>query len=218
MWRYGPDHGPVAIVALPLFEEANRTRRLAVGILHRLAARGIAGWLPDVPGQGESLAPLGTLATMADAVAALAGRCHAAGRRSYGIGIRSGALLDGGAGHSGRWQLAPQTGAALLKEAHRLWLAAGNAGAQAAMLAGEAPIDIAGNAVPPALLASLADADPDGPPGAARRVVRLTGDPRPADRLVDAPPPWRRSEPGDDVGLAATLADDIAAWIVRCEG
>ena len=57
MLRFGPDTGPVVVVALPLFEEANRTRAFAVTILRALAERGIAGALPDLPGQGESLLP-----------------------------------------------------------------------------------------------------------------------------------------------------------------
>lgn len=57
MLRFGPDTGPVVVVALPLFEEANRTRAFAVTILHALAERGIAGALPDLPGQGESVMP-----------------------------------------------------------------------------------------------------------------------------------------------------------------
>ncbi len=57
MLRFGPDTGPVVVVALPLFEEANRTRAFAVTILRALAERGIAGALPDLPGQGESLIP-----------------------------------------------------------------------------------------------------------------------------------------------------------------
>ena len=55
--RFGPDTGPVVILALPLFEEANRTRTFAVGLLRRLAERGIAGLLPDVPGQGLASRP-----------------------------------------------------------------------------------------------------------------------------------------------------------------
>ena len=41
MIRTGPANGPVALFALPLFEEANRTRSFAVTILRALADRGI---------------------------------------------------------------------------------------------------------------------------------------------------------------------------------
>src|SRR3954469_12418228 len=55
MLRFGPDTGPVVIAAMPLFEEANRTRAFIVTILRALAAQGIASALPDLPGTGESL-------------------------------------------------------------------------------------------------------------------------------------------------------------------
>src|SRR4051812_44244910 len=55
MLRFGPDTGPVVIAAMPLFEEANRTRTFIVSILRMLAGHGIATALPDLPGAGESL-------------------------------------------------------------------------------------------------------------------------------------------------------------------
>jgi len=54
MIRFGSGTGPVVVLALPLWEEANRTRTFAVRLLRLLAERGIAGALPDLPGQGES--------------------------------------------------------------------------------------------------------------------------------------------------------------------
>ena len=94
MIRFGPATGPVVVAVLPLFEEANRTRTFVVGLLRRLADRGIAGLLPDVPGQGESLVPLAncTLPRMAEAIEALAGQQRDSGRTPYALGIRSGAL------------------------------------------------------------------------------------------------------------------------------
>ena len=65
--------------------------------------------------------------------------------------------------------------------------------------------------------ASFSAAAPFDQPGAPRRVVRLSSDPAPADRHVDASPLWRRAEPGDNPALAELLADDIAAWIAACE-
>ena len=155
--RFGPEVGPIVVLALPLFEEANRTRTFAVALLRALAARGIAGLLPDVPGQNESLTPLAGL-TLADMQAALAG--VAPDRRTYGVGIRSGALLDT-ASHR-RWHFAPQTGARLIRLLHRTWRAAGNRGPI------PDPVEIAGNCLPAALLASLAEAVPH-----ADRIVRL---------------------------------------------
>ena len=217
--RFGPDTGPVVILTLPLFEEANRTRTFAVGLLRRLAERGIAGLLPDVPGQGESLVPLAGLSVprMAGALTALTHHCLDNGRRAYAVGIRSGALLDTRAPCSGRWHLAPQDGDSLLRDLYRTWRAAGNDGDQPAMMYGADAVEIAGNVLSPDLLTSFSAATPFDLPGIPRRVVRLSSDPAPADRHIDAAPLWRRAEPGHDPALADLLADDLAAWVATCE-
>jgi hypothetical protein len=210
MLRFGPNTGPVLIAALPLFEEANRTRTFTVGLLRALAARGIASLLPDVPGQGESTTPL-TSMTIPRMVAALRGitdSCLAEGRRTYALGIRSGALLDHGARHSGRWHFAPQAGEDLLRDLHRIWRAAGNIGDRATRMQGAERVEIAGNMLPAALLESLVAATPFDRPGVPRRLV---------DRRTDTTPLWRRIEPGNDPALAQALADDIATWLANCE-
>ena len=219
MLRFGPDDGPLAVVALPLFEEGNRTRTFVVTLLRALAERGIGSLLPDVPGQGESQTSLTgvTLLRMATALEAITDRCLDDRRRTYAVGIRSGALLDGCALHSGRWHLAPQTGADLLRDLHRTWRAAGHSGDQTMMMAGGDQVEIAGNLLPSDLLLSLLAATPFDQPAIPRRVVRLASDPAAADRHVDAAPLWRRSEPGNDPLRAALLAEDIADWIAACE-
>lgn len=193
MLRFGPADGPVVVVAMPLFEEANRTRAFVVTVLRALAARGIGSALPDLPGTGESLVPTSeaTLADMREAFAAVPG--------GYTLALRSGALLDAGE-REGRWHLAPQTGAELLRELERIRQAG----------SGE---DFGGNIVSAALLAELATAEP-----APARTVRLADDPREADLKLPGAPQWRRAEPGNDPTLAALLADDIAAWVRQCEG
>lgn len=225
MLRFGPDTGPVMVAALPLLEEANRTRSFVVGLLRALASRGIASVLPDIPGQGESLLPTGTLTIlrMAEALQAVTDRFHAEGRRTYALGVRSGALLDYCALHDGRWHLSPVDGHQVLRDLHRTWLAGHDRPPHArdltAMMVGDDdPAEIAGNLLTSDFLSSLSAATPFDQPGSPRRVVRLASDPRPADRTIDAAPLWRRSEPGDDPVLAAVLADDIADWLRVCEG
>lgn len=218
--RFGPDTGPLIVAALPLFEEANRTRTFAVGLLRALAVRGMASVLPDIPGQGDSTASLAalTIPHMASALQAATSRNLNDGRRTYALGIRSGTLLDHCSSHSGRWQFAPQTGASVLRDLHRTWRAAGHCGDCAAMMSGDTdPVEIAGNLLSIGMLSSLSAAIPFDPVDVPLRVLRLTTDPLPADRKIDASPLWRRAEPGNDPVLIRLLADDIAEWIATCE-
>ena len=205
LWRFGPDTGPVVLL-LPPFEEANRTRTFAVGLLRALAVRGIASILPDLPGQGESLLPT-EATTLADWRAAVTALVAAIDRPAIGASIRAGALLDCDADLAGRWQLAPQSGAALVRELGRI---AGRIDRSAAT------VDVAGNRIATTLLDELDTATPcEVHP---RRVVRLGTDPKDADLRIDAAPLWRRAEPGDDPALADQLADDLAAWSRACVG
>lgn len=217
MLRFGPDTGPVVVVALPLLEEANRTRAFAARICRLLADRGVASLLPDLPAQGDSLLPTERLA-LADLRAAFAAVVASVKRPAVSLAIRSGALLDSEAAVIGRWHLSPQTGA----EARREWMrtvqaTAREAGQRREDLAesdGDL-VEIAGNPVPAALLAALAEAKPSGTDA---RTLRLEGDARPADGYLAGNPLWRRAEPGDDPALAAAVVDDLADWIATCAG
>ncbi|MDG2532331.1 hypothetical protein P6144_01620 [Sphingomonas sp. HITSZ_GF] len=197
MLRFGPATGPVVVAALPLFEEANRTRAFVVTILRHLAERGIVGVLPDLPGQGESLVPTAEI-RLANLRAAYAAAARAAGAPAFGLALRSGALLDGGAVLAGRWHFAPQSGPELLRELGRIRQAGGAE-------------DFGGNLLSADFLTELDNAAVE--PG---YTVRVDRDPKDADFRVDAAPLWRRAEPDNDAALAALLADDIAAWMRTC--
>jgi len=217
MIRFGPATGPVVVAVLPLFEEANRTRTFVSGLLRRLADRNIAGALPDLPGQGESLVPSEN-AMLAGWRTALASAANAAAgeRPVHILSFRGGALLDHGVKAASRWQLAPAKGEALVRELLRTSAAAGarveidldNYNDEGN------PVTIAGNPLSRTLLRDLnaADCVREG----AVRVIRLDTDPAVADRKVAGAPLWRQSEPGDDPALADLLADDIADWIAQC--
>jgi hypothetical protein len=193
MLRFGPDTGPVIVAALPLFEEANRTRTFVVTLLRALAERGIASALPDLPGQGESMIPTeaASLADMRGAFAAVPGE--------YTLAIRSGALLDDGE-RRGRWHFAPQQGSELLRELNRLRQTGGTD-------------DFGGNRLGSTLLAELELAITE-----SARIVRHETDAKAADFKVPGAPLWRRAEPDNDPALAQFLADDIATWVRACEG
>lgn len=197
MLRVGPIGAPIVVAALPLFEEGNRTRAAVLDVLRRLAAQGIAGALPDLPGTGESVVATqdATLAMwregFAAACAALPGPVHV-------MAWRGGALVDGAAEVASRWYLAPTSGSATVRELERLRRAGGGA-------------DFGGNALSAAMLDGLAVAEPvtTGP----LRVVRLESDIKAADRKLAGVPLWRGSEPGVDAVLQTAVAADVAAWV-----
>lgn len=217
MLRFGPDTGPVVVAALPLFDEANRTRALVVTILRLLAERGIAGALPDLPGQGESLVPTHctSLLKMQDAFSFACDKFDRDGRNCYALGVRSGVLLDVLAALAGRWHFAPMPGEKLLRELRRTATASDpqRHDLDSLVLGGDTPIEIAGNLLAPTLLSEL----PAARPAPDARIVRLVSDAADADYKVEGSPLWRRAEPDNDPALAALLADDIVAWVHACE-
>lgn len=226
MLRWGPERGPKVVVALPLFEEANRCRALAATMCGALATRGIGSLLPDLPGQGESLVPLQDCSIL-DIADGLDGAIKAdweAGTPVYGVAIRSGALLDKLALLNGRWHFAPQRGPDLLRELKRIKqattghrLADGDLWIHDPDLPEDAPVEIAGNLVSPGLLTAFGIYEPwTAADGGPVRTVRLLSDPAPADHRVEGAPLWRRAEPDNNLALALVLADDIAEWIARC--
>lgn len=216
MLRFGPAAGPVVIAALPLFEEANRTRAFVVTILRALAERGIAGALPDLPGQGESLIPTHE-ADLAKLRAGFAAATASLDAPVFTFAIRSGALLDADAAVTGRYHLSPTTGADLRRELVRARQAssreAGETFDAAAIDTAVEPVELAGNLIAPAFLAELATATPSTD---AVRTVRLETEAKPADAKLPGSPLWRRAEPDNDLAFASAVADDIAAWVATC--
>lgn len=232
MLRFGPADGPVVVAALPLFEEANRTRAFVVTVLRMLAERGIAGALPDLPGMGESLVPLHqvTILEMQDAFGEAVLSIDRENRPTYAFGVRSGALLDALGLCFGRYHFAPVGGPQLLRELTRikqaemggtalgeLWYFDGGPPTEGE----DPPVEVAGNLISTDILTDLGTREPfsrEFAPDIPLRVVRLESDPRKADHKLPGAPLWRRAEPGNEPALAALLADDIAAWVRQCEG
>lgn len=216
MLRFGPADGPVVVAALPLFEEANRTRAFTVTVLRALAERGIAGALPDLPGQGESLLPTqeATLAILRAGFAAAVARLACP---VFTLALRSGALVDGDAAVIARYHFSPMTGADLRRELIRARQAsardAGEPFDPSSIDSADDPVELAGNLIAPELLRELGDAVPSTQ---AVRTVRLDTEAKPADVKLTGSPLWRRAEPDNDPAFAALIADDIAAWIATC--
>lgn len=205
-WRGGNElwlrHGvnfPIQIIIIePLFEEANRCRRLLVSVMRGLAANGIGSVLPDLPGTGESLVDirdvafsdwheaLGTVVEMVQPVVIAS--------------LRGGALLERGLPAKGYWRFAPETGTRIVRDLRRT------------QLSGSALY--AGHAINDAFLAALEVAPTV--PVAPLRTVRLESDAADADAKIAGSPLWRRAEPGDDPELAAALAADLTDWVTQC--
>jgi hypothetical protein len=206
----------VVVAALPLFEEANRTRAFTVAILRALADLGIAGALPDLPGQGDSLVPTheANLAHLREGFAAAAASLDGP---SFSLTIRSGALLDGAAALTGRYHVSPMTGADLRRELIRARQASARESGEpfdaASIDTTTEPVELAGNLIAPQLLRELSDAIPVAQ---SVRTVRLETEAKTADAKLPGSPLWRRAEPDNDIAFAARIADDLAEWIKTC--
>ncbi len=202
MLRMGPDGGPMILAFPALFEEANRTRAILVGVLRRLANRGCSVALPDLPGQGESLTPVEAvdLVTWREAAVAAAQSLLSP---LHVVAVRAGALVDAEVVAASRWYWSPLTGREQRRELTRLRdLGDGS--------------DYAGNLLSDAMLAQLDGGEPTLTP--ALRVARMESDPRPADVKLPGAAPWRASEPGSDAALVERIATDIHDWVAACAG
>lgn len=195
--RFGVNHDLQLLVIEPLFEEANRCRKLIVDIMRALDGLGIGSRLADLPGTGESTVDIAGV-RIADWQAAIQGYAPA-----LVASFRGGALVDEAAS-VGVWRFAPETGIRVVRDLKR------------AALASSDSTLYAGHALGEALLAELEAATPFPLP--RLRTVRLDSDAGEADAKVPGSPLWRRAEPGEDSELAATLAADLADWAKQCAG
>ena len=203
MLVHGPSLPRVLILG-PLLNEMNQTRALLVDLARRLAARGIASALPDLPGTGESLVPLCEVrwTDWQQSAAAAADTLSAEhGSLPHIVSLRGGNLLDIACSAASRWRFAAVTGAALLRPLERVQRLAGD-GQRAGDL-----VELGGFAMNAELVAALRAAEPAD----VAEPVRSLAYERPGLPL------WRRAEPGADPELAEQLSSDIASWVTSCE-
>src|SRR4051794_13862235 len=169
MLRFGPATGPVVIAAMPLFEEANRTRAFIVSILRMLAGHGIATALPDLPGTGESLTETeyASVRNWNKAFSSAVEFLKPESRAIHAVAVRGGALVDTIAPVASRWHFAPVAGESLVRDMLRARLAAaierGEIGAETIAPPGP-PIELAGNRLSRTLLSELEHSVPSGEP------------------------------------------------------
>lgn len=197
--RLGAQHAQQILIIEPLFEEKNRTRRLIADIMRGLNERHIGTTLPDLPGTGESLTEIAEVSFLNWKEAIKAATQAIA--PTITVSLRGGALLDVDA-HCA-WRFAPETGARIVRDLRRSQLAS----------AAALPL-YAGHALSDQFLTELGASV--APTHANLRTVRLHSDAAEADATLEGTPLWRRAEPGDDPALAATIVNDITAWMSQC--
>jgi hypothetical protein len=204
------------LIVPPLFDEMNRMRRVLVSAMRDLAQRGVASVMPDLPGCNESLSPLAQqdLDRWRGAISAAAqafGATHIAS-------IRGGSLVDDGPAMLPHWRLAPAKGSSLLKTMLRTRMAgdkeAGITSSMESLLnkGQREPIELAGNIIGPAMIASLEASDPT-----ELNQLTLAAFGSDADS-VSGSALWLRAEPQDDAAMAASLAEHLDRWSASCGG
>ena len=202
----GSDGAPARVLIVPaLFDEANKTRRLLAQTMRALAERGVASVLPDLPGCGESLAPL-ELQDLDSWRAAVRTAVRHFGASRH-LAVRGGALLlpRGARG----WSFEPVAGVAQLRTMVRArTIAAREDGREesSAVLLDSGRVhglELAGYRLGARMVAGLEQAEL--PKRSKRPVLTLAE--------LGGEPLWRRSEPGDDPALAAALARRIGAEV-----
>jgi hypothetical protein len=201
------DRGRAArlLIVPALFDEANKLRRLTVEVMRRLDGAGIDSFLPDLPGCGESLQPLGAQTPEGWRAAMAAAAAHF--RATHVLGLRGGALVMP-SGLPG-WRYAPVKGASILRQLLRARvIVAREAGRDESpdalmALARSAGIELAGYRIGAAFVEQLQAlvADSSGP------FEEIGQD------LIGGPGLWLRAEPGDDRQQADALAAVLAVGI-----
>jgi pimeloyl-ACP methyl ester carboxylesterase len=194
------------IVMPPLFEELNLLRAFIGDVARLLAGRGIACWLPDLPGTGESLRALEDISWQdwRDAARTAGARIEAiTGAAGHVAAFRGGALLADAVPGRSCWAYAPAEGADLLRYLKRVQ-------AISDLENGSEAADLAGYNLSSELRAEL-EAAKVVPSPVPTRSLR-------ADAFGTHAPLWHRGEPGRDHALSAAIADDIAEWIAQCDG
>ena len=199
----GPEDAVRRVLIAPaLFEEANKTRRLLAQTMRLLAERGVASVLPDLPGCGESLAPLERqdLASWRRAMAAAAKQFAT----SHVLSVRGGAAVAPRTGPG--WRFEPVGARSQLRTLLRTrMLAARESGVEesGSRLLDEGRyhgLELAGYRLGPKMVTALETADL---PRTSKRATLTLAE-------LGGVPLWRNAEPGEDPALAAALAARIA--------
>ncbi len=210
-----PDAARKILIIPPLFDEMNRVRRMLVSAMRQLAERGVAAYLPDLPGTNESMAlmPEQDLDSWRAAIVLAAEQLGA----THIAAIRGGALIDDSVSLP-HWRLAPVKGASLIKTMMRTRIAGDKeAGIITSTddLMAEARIsqvELSGNLLNLKMVEQLNGAE--AAPLANVRTVTLSEGPD----MISGSALWLRAEPQDDPAMSAAIAADLDRWSATCGG
>lgn len=196
------------LVVIPaLFDESNKLRHFTVEVMRSLDQAGVDTFLPDLPGQNESLAPLQdqTLSSWRDEVLAAAKHFGA----PLVLTIRGGALLA--PQHLPGWRYAPLGGSSQLRSMLRARvLSSKEAGQQESqeslLVAGRTEgLELAGYQLGGSMIAEFEAAEP----------ALCEGQTEIAQSDLGGPGLWLRAEPDHNQDqaekLAAIIAEGLAA-------
>lgn len=191
------------LLILPaLFDEANKLRRLTVETMRRLDLSGIDCFLPDWPGQNDSLQPLESQTLDGWRACARTAATHF--RATHVLTMRSGALLV--SEDLPGWRYAPQGGKQLVRSMLRArTISARERGvqentAELDALGRKDGITLAGWKLGPKMFSALADA----PKPPTSWLVDI------AQEDVGGSGLWLRAEPGEDHEQADAIAAIVA--------
>jgi hypothetical protein len=204
------------LIIPPLFDEMNRVRRMLVVAMRNLAARGVASFLPDLPGCNESLAlmPEQDLECWRSAMILAAEQVGA----THIAAIRGGALIDDGLPDLPHWRLAPVKGASLIKTMMRTRMAGDKeAGVTTCMddlmaEARSARVELSGYLLNLKMVEQLTAAEPVALPNV--HTVNLGDGPD----MITGSALWLRADPQDDSAMSAAIASDLDRWSASCGG
>jgi hypothetical protein len=200
----------------PLFDEMNRVRQMLVSAMRDLAMRGVATFLPDLPGSNESLAlmPDEDLDSWRAAMKLAANQMGA----THIAAIRGGALIDDATPDLPHWRLAPVKGASIIKTMMRARIASDKEGGVATSiddLMAEARISrvaLSGHLLNLKMVEHLNASEPADLAGV--RTVTLGDGPD----MITGSALWMRAEPQDDRAMSAAIAADLDRWSASCGG
>jgi hypothetical protein len=206
---FGNEADPAIILIQPFFEEGNRVRNILTQVMRTVSNAGFRTILPDLPGCGESLIPLRDV-TLEDWHSALKACAAKFGQPKMVASFRTGALIDTASSAAHIWRCSPETGARMVRDLMRTRLTS------TAQTHGDSAdtITLAGNQISKSLIDALQSTAPA--PHSSLRIARLSTEAAEADVRLDGSPVWRRSEPGDDPLLRASITQDLISWAKSC--